>query len=297
MTTIAALVRDAVTRLAACGVPSPDVDAIELAAHLWGWEPAEVRTAAARGDELPPDTDLDLWETRLTRRCDREPLQHITGRAGFCGFDLQVGPGVFIPRPETETVVQQAVAAAQQAKRGRDGMVRVIDLCAGSGAIGIALARQVPDASVAMVEASDEAMVYLRLNVRDQVPQVRERLRPVLGDARNCMRQFSGCADVVVSNPPYIPPGAIPRDPEVALHDPAPALYGLGEDGLTIPRAVIDEARRLVRVGGTLIMEHGDDQGAALRAYVQGSVWWTDVHTVQDLTGRDRMLVARRVGV
>ncbi len=297
MAEIAALLRDAVTRLANAGVPSPDADAIALAAFTLGWEPGQVRTAAARGDHWPEDCDLDRWESRLNRRADREPLQHITGVAHFRGIDLEVGPGVFVPRPETEMVAQAAIDAARAAKPGRDGLVHVTDLCAGSGAIGLSVASEVSHAHVALLEASDEATVYLRLNTRAMPADVRARVRTILGDARNCLRHFDSCADVVVTNPPYIPTSAIPRDAEVALHDPPEALYGLGDDGLLIPRAIIDESARLLRVGGTLIMEHGDEQGPALRAYAESLEWWDDVETRQDLTGRDRMLVARRVGV
>ncbi|MEX0913439.1 MAG: HemK/PrmC family methyltransferase, partial [Demequina sp.] len=233
----------------------------------------------------------------LARRAQREPLQHITGVAHFRGLDLEVGPGVFIPRPETETVAQAAIDAALSAQPGRDGMVRVTDLGAGSGAIGLAVAAEVPHALVSLVEASDEASVYLRLNVRAASPEVRKRTRTVFADARRCLRHFDSCADVVVTNPPYIPPGAVPVDPEVAEFDPPEALYGLGDDGLNVPRAIIDEAARLLRVGGVLIVEHGDAQGAALREYVDSLEWWDGAHTRQDLTGRDRMLVAQRVGV
>jgi release factor glutamine methyltransferase len=297
MPALAALLRDAVSRLAAAGVPSPDADAITLAAYTLGWEPSEVRTAAARGDAWPDATDLDRWEARLTRRIDREPLQHITGVAHFRTIDLEVGPGVFIPRPETETVVQVAIDAALASPVHRDGTVRVTDLCSGSGAIGLAIATEVPHAQVSMVEASDEAMVYLRLNARRTPPDVQSRLTAVLADARNCLRHFDNCADVVVTNPPYVPPNAIPRDPEVARYDPPEALYGLGDDGLKVPRAIIHEAARLLRVGGTLIMEHAEGQGAALREYAQSLEWWDHAYTRQDLTGRDRMLVATRVGV
>lgn len=296
MATIGARLRATIARLTAAGVPSPEADAVALIAHTLHWEPSRVRVAAARDDQWPDSADLDLLEARVTRRCDREPLQHITGVAHFRSLDLEVGPGVFIPRPETETVAQAAIDAARSAPRGGDGRVRVVDLCAGSGAIGLAVATEVPDAVVGMVEASDEASVYLRINVRSQPPEVRARVRTVLADARNCLRNFDSCFDVVVANPPYIPSDAVPRDAEVAMYDPPPALYGLGPDGLAVPRAIVDEAVRLLGVGGVLIMEHGEEQGAAMRAHAEASEFWDDVHTLHDLTGRDRMLVARRVG-
>ncbi|WP_062380230.1 peptide chain release factor N(5)-glutamine methyltransferase [Demequina pelophila] len=296
MPTVGARLRATIARLREAGVPSPEHDAIVLIAHTLGLEPSHVRLAAVRDDEWPDGADLDRLETRVTRRIDREPLQHITGTAYFRSVELQVGPGVFVPRPETEVVAGVAIDAARASLATR-GTGRVTDLCAGSGAIGISVAAEVPDAQVSLVEASEEALVYLRLNARAQPAEVRARLRTVYGDARNCLRRFDACADVVVCNPPYVPLDAVPRDPEVALHDPPQALYGLGDDGLEVPRAIIDEAQRLLRVGGTLVMEHGDEQGPALRAYAESSEWWGDVHTLTDLTGRDRMLVATRTGV
>ncbi|WP_430868597.1 peptide chain release factor N(5)-glutamine methyltransferase [Demequina aurantiaca] len=294
---IAALLRDTTQLLSRAGVPSPDVDSVALVAHLLGVTGSEVRTAAARGDALPATADLDTFATRVMRRSEREPLQHITGIAHFRDLDLEVGAGVFIPRPETETVAQAAIDAARRLGPGRDGIVRVTDLCAGSGAIGLSVATEVPDARVSLLEASDEAAVYLRINSRRQSAEVRARVRTMMGDARRCLHLFDQCADVVVSNPPYIPPGSVPRDPEVADYDPPQALYGLGEDGLDLPRAIVNEAARLLRVGGVLVMEHADSQGTALREFVASSQWWDEVATHQDLNGRDRFLVATRVGV
>lgn len=294
---IAALLRDTTGRLSRAGVPSPDVDAIALVAHLLALSPSEVRTAAARGDRLPEHIDRDTFATRVLRRSEREPLQHITGVAHFRTIDLEVGAGVFIPRPETEVVAQAAIDAARRIGPGKDGIVRVTDLCAGSGAIGLSVATEVPTAHVSLLEASDEASVYLRINARRQPVDVHARVRTMMGDARRCLHQFDRCADVVVSNPPYIPPDAIPREVEVAKYDPPQALYGLGEDGLKLPRAIVNEAARLLRVGGAFVMEHADSQGAALREYVASSQWWENVETHQDLNGRDRFVVATRVGV
>jgi release factor glutamine methyltransferase len=276
------------------------VDTIELLAHTLGWESSEVRLAAARDDDWPVGADLDLLEARVTRRVDREPLQHITGKAHFRGLTLEVGPGVFVPRPESETVAQAAIDAAVKVLVAEDASsakpVRVTDLCAGSGAIGLAIANEVPNALVTLVEASEDAWVYLRRNVRAQPPEVQERVRTVLADARNCLRHMDACADVVVANPPYIPSDMVPVDPEVERYDPPQALYGLGSDGLQVPRDITDEAVRLLRIGGVLIMEHGDRQGAAMREFAESSVYWEGVNTLKDLTGRDRMLVARRIG-
>ncbi|WP_297081161.1 peptide chain release factor N(5)-glutamine methyltransferase [uncultured Demequina sp.] len=298
MPSVGARLRDITRRLTGAGVPSPQADAVALMAHTLGWEPGEVRTAAARDDHWPEDPlDLDLLEARVERRMSREPLQHITGKAYFRELELQVGDGVFVPRPETETVAQAAIDAARAATPNRDGVVKVTDLCAGSGAIGLSVASEVDNAEVTLLEASVGALVYLRLNARSMPDDVRPRVRTLLGDARRCLHQFDGCADVVVSNPPYIPPNGVPRDPEVRDFDPPEALYGMGEDGLDLPRAIIDEAARLLRVGGTLVMEHAENQGKALRDFVGRSEFWADARTEQDLTGRDRMLVVTRVGI
>ncbi|WP_159448724.1 peptide chain release factor N(5)-glutamine methyltransferase [Demequina sp. NBRC 110053] len=298
MPSVGARLKDITRRLSEAGVPSPEADAVALMAHTFGWEPGRVRTAAARDDHWPENPlDLDLLEARVERRMSREPLQHITGKAHFRDLTLQVGDGVFIPRPETEVVAQAAIDAARASSPNRDGKVRVTDLCAGSGAIGLAVASEVDNAEVTLVEMSEGAQVYLRLNARSLPADVRPRVRTVLGDARRCLHLFDGCADVVVTNPPYIPPDGVPRDPEVRDFDPPEALYGMGADGLQIPRAIIDEAARLLRIGGRLIMEHADDQGPALRAFVERSEFWADARTEQDLTGRDRMLIATRVGV
>jgi release factor glutamine methyltransferase len=298
--TIGARVRATAQRLADAGVASPEVDTIELIAHTLGWESSEVRLAAARDDDWPDGADLDLLEARVTRRVDREPLQHITGKAHFRGLTLEVGPGVFVPRPESETVAQAAIDAAMTFLAAEDAAsgkpVRVTDLCAGSGAIGLAIANEVPNALVTLVEASEDAWVYLRRNVRAQPPEVQERVRTVLADARNCLRHMDACADVVVANPPYIPSDMVPVDPEVEHYDPPQALYGLGPDGLQVPKDITDEAVRLLRIGGVLIVEHGDRQGLAMREFASSSVYWEGVSTLKDLTGRDRMLVARRIG-
>ena len=298
MATVGARLRDITRRLADAGVPSPQADAVILMAHTFGWEPSEVRTRAARDDQWPLDSlDHELLKARVERRMAREPLQHITGVAYFRDLELQVGDGVFIPRPETEVVAQAAIDAARAATPDRNGHVHVTDLGSGSGAIALSVASEVENAQVVALEASVGALVYLRINTQHLPAAVQKRVRTVFGDARRCLHQFEGCAHVVVSNPPYIPPDGVPRDVEVRDYDPPEALYGLGADGLDIPRAIIDEAARLLHIGGTLIMEHGDMQGPALRAYAESSEYWGDVRTEQDLNGRDRMLIATRVGV
>jgi release factor glutamine methyltransferase len=292
---LSALLQEATHRLGAAGVPSPSHDALALLAHVLGRNAGECRTAAARGDEVD-GFDADGWATQVERRAAREPLQHIVGSAAFRGIELAVGPGVFVPRPETEVVAGVAIEAAERHRRERGSSqpIEVVDLCAGSGAIGIAVATEVRDARVTLVELSRDAFAFLERNVAAQPEGVRGRLTTLRGDARTVLTDDPGSVDVVVSNPPYVPHGAVPRDPEVANFDPAIALYGLGVDGLEVARGIVTAATRLLHPDGTLIMEHGEEQGEAVRAILAGHGGWREVETLRDLTGRDRLAVATR---
>ncbi len=296
MAALASVLSDATRRLAACGVPSPEHDALALLAHALGWDAGECRTAAARGDAVLVGFDADGFAGLVERRAAREPLQHITGRAPFRGLELEVGPGVFVPRPETEMVAGAAIDAAKTRlyERGSDLPVDVVDLCAGSGAIGIAVASEVAEARVTLVELSREAFAFLERNVAAQPPSVRERLTAIRADARTTPAG-QGIADVVVSNPPYVPHGAVPRDPEVAQYDPAIALYGLGADGLEVARGIVAAAYRLLKLHGTLVMEHGEDQGDEIWRILWAMGVWRDIYITRDLTGRTRFAVATRV--
>ena len=184
------------------------------------------------------------------------PLQHLTGQAHFRRLTLAVGPGVFVPRPETEVTAGHAIDAASAV--GPDAVV--VDLCTGSGAIALAVKDELPAARVLAVELSDLAHGWAVAN-RDRLGlDVEVRL----GDATTAFDDLEGAVDVVVSNPPYIPVGAVPVDPEVRDHDPAVALYGGSADGLAVPLAVAARAAVLLRAGGVLVMEHADSQGATL---------------------------------
>lgn len=272
--------REAARRLADAGVPSPRADAESLAAHLVGVGRGELAARAARGDDAPPGLD-DL----VAERCRRVPLQHLTGTAGFRGLELRVGPGVFVPRPETEVLAGLAIEAAL-ATAGNEPVV--VDLGTGSGAIALAIAREVPEARVHAVEVSGQAHAWAAENLRGSGVDLR------LGDAATAFGDLDGAVDVVVSNPPYIPPGAVPVDPEVADHDPGVALYGGGPDGLAVPRAVLATAARLLRDGGLLAVEHADSQQAAVLALLDTPAW-RDRRGHNDLAGRPRCVTARRV--
>ncbi|MFI2105485.1 peptide chain release factor N(5)-glutamine methyltransferase [Isoptericola sp. NPDC019693] len=292
--TVGAAVRWAATRLAAAGVPSPRADAETLLAHCLGVDRGEARRLAVL-DRALPDGAAARFTADVARRSAREPLQHLTGAAPFRHLELAVGPGVFVPRPETEQVAQVAIDEAARVL-ARDGAVVVVDLCTGSGAIALAVATEVPGARVHAVELDADAHGWAARNVAQVSPDGPPVVRLLRGDARTALRELDGTVDVVVSNPPYVPPGAVPRDPEVADHDPAVALYGLGEDGLEVPRGVTAAAARLLRPGGLYVMEHAEVQAAAARAMVAGAGGFDAAATRPDLTGRPRMVVARRAG-
>ncbi|HWH98519.1 MAG TPA: peptide chain release factor N(5)-glutamine methyltransferase [Pseudolysinimonas sp.] len=273
----------AVGVLTAARVPSPQADAELLVAHVLGVSRGQVQAHAVTATPLDAEQRHAVLEL-VERRAAREPLQHLTGVAGFRSLELSVGPGVFVPRPETELVAQLAIDALLAVPGGTP---KAVDLGTGSGAIALALATEVPYAEIVAVENSPRAFIWARENAaRIGVPN----LRLVFADLSDALPELDGTFDVVASNPPYIPTGAIPRDPEVRLHDPDVALYG-GADGLDIVRAVSTTARRLLRPGGTLVLEHGELQGADIRDLLIADGWIAPA-TTRDLLGRDRATTA-----
>ncbi|MFK3679506.1 peptide chain release factor N(5)-glutamine methyltransferase [Microbacterium sp. NPDC090218] len=282
-TSLAALVRAAAQRLADVGVPDPLVDAELLAGHVLGLRRGEVQAGMVRGDGIDDRTAAAL-DAVVERRAAREPLQHITGTAPFRHLELAVGPGVFVPRPETETVVQYAIDAllnsAEPAPVG-------IDLGTGSGAIALAMATEVPHARVFAAELSEDAHAWASRNVVGV-----DNLTLVLSDLGEAFPELEGTATVVISNPPYVPDAAIPRDPEVRLFDPALALYG-GVDGLDIVRVLSSRALELLHPGGLLVIEHGELQGESIRDILVADGWRAPA-THRDLTLRDRTTTALR---
>jgi release factor glutamine methyltransferase len=278
---LAAALRQATRQLADAGVATPRADAEALAGHALGIGRGEVAAAALRGAATPP-----ALRGLVEERARRVPLQHLTGRAAFRTVELDVGPGVFVPRPETEAV---AGAAVEEAARlaALSGRPVVVDLCTGSGAIALAVATEVPAAVVSAVELDPAAHAWARRNLEGTGVDLR------LGDAAGAFPDLDGTVDVVVSNPPYIPPRAVPVDVEVRDHDPAVALYGGGPDGLAVPRAVVATAARLLRPGGLVVVEHADVQQAALLAALRPP-HWTQPTGHRDLAGRPRWVSARR---
>lgn len=267
------------------GVPGARSDAELLAAHAAGTDRSGLQRRLAMGEPWPDDA-AERFEDLVGERARRVPLQHLTGRAPFRRLELRVGPGVFVPRPETEVVAGLAIDATRAARDTPRPVV--VDLCTGSGAIAVAVATEVPGSQVAAVELSAQAHAWAVLNVAELAPGLVD-LR--LGDASTAFEELLGGCDVVVSNPPYVPVGCVPVDPEVADHDPALALFG-GADGLDVLRAVASRAADLLRPGGVLVLEHGEHQASGV-ARILGA-GWTDVAHHSDLTGRPRGSTARR---
>ena len=219
------------------------------------------------------------------------PLQHLTGTAPFRHLELAVGPGVFVPRPETE----QLAGWALEQLRGLT-VPLVVDLGSGSGALALSIAQEHPRARVVAVEGDPAAIEWTRHNAARRAAEGDTPIEVVAGNMTDpaLLRELDGQVDVVVSNPPYVPDEAVlPR--EVADHDPPLALWG-GPDGLDVVRGLLDTAARLLRPGGALGIEHADQQGSALPALVRAHGAWTDVADHPDLAGRPRFTTARRAG-
>lgn len=262
-------------------VPSPRVDAELLAAHLLhGGSRAELQRALLMGERLTP-AQVAEYEVLVARRACREPLQHITGRAPFYRLELSVGPGVFVPRPETELLVEEALKVLSARADTAPGGSRVVDLCTGSGAIAAAIKSELPAAQVFAVELSEDAIPYARKNLEPLGVHL------VQGDALTALTELVGTFDAVLSNPPYIPPANVPADPEAALHDPDMALYGGGADGMQMPAAIAARAYELLTPGGFFMMEHDDTQEEAV-AELLARVGFERCYPVRDLNGRPR---------
>ena len=272
---------EVVRRLAAAGVASPVADAEQLLAHVLGVPRGSLVTIML-GHRVLSDEQAAGLEQLVCRRERREPLQHLLGVAGFRTVQLRVGPGVFVPRPETELLAGWAVDQLS----GRSEPVAV-DLCTGSGAIAAALAAEAPSAQVYAVELSPPAYEYAVANLAGTGVDVR------LGDISDALTELNGAVDLVVANPPYIPLEAYEEvDLEARVHDPAVALWS-GADGLDTIRSVERVAARLLREGGVVACEHAEAQGrSAPDVFRAGG--WRDVVDHPDLTGRPRFVTARR---
>jgi release factor glutamine methyltransferase len=273
------LVDDATTRLAAAGVESPGPDAQVLLAHVLGVE----RSQLALVDDVPTPA-VEEYDALVARRAAREPLQHLTGSAWFRHVELAVGPGVFLPRPETELLAGWAIERALE----RPDAV-VVDLGTGSGAIAGAIADEAPHARVHAVELDPVAHAWAARNLAGTRVDLR------LGDLGDAFADLAGSVDVMVSNPPYIPHEAWESvAAEVRDHDPDLALYATG-DGLDTIRVVEQRAALLLRPGGVVGVEHADVQGESAPEVFIDSGRWERVRDHRDLAGRPRFVTARAV--
>lgn len=292
--------RRASAYLVAAGVESAATDAQLLAAYALERQAHAAIQAGGIAGAQPPETEHvsrgrvqalallghpapDGFGRLVTLRGQRLPLQHITGQAHFRSLTLSVGPGVFVPRPETELLVERALTVYRSLQEHGQLPVKpvVVDLCTGSGAIAASLAHEEPGAKVLAVELSTEAAAWAERNLTPYGVTL------VRGDARTALPEYESRVSLVASNPPYIPAGAVPKDPEVRDHDPALALYGGGADGMELPRAIATRAFTLLAPGGYLIMEHAETQRELMRrTFVAAG--YERIVSYDDLAGKPR---------
>ncbi|NJP32180.1 peptide chain release factor N(5)-glutamine methyltransferase [Micromonospora thermarum] len=270
--------------LADAGVEGARAEAELLAAYVLGVS----RGRLALADGFTP-AQRDRFDALVTRRADREPLQHLTGTAAFRHLELAVGPGVFVPRPETELLAGWGV---DQARRIPEPLV--VDLCSGSGAIALAVAQEVPAARVVAVEGSPEALSWLRRNAADRAAAGDRPIEVVAADvtAPDLLADLAGRVDVLLCNPPYVP-ADVTVPPEVGRHDPANAVFG-GGDGLSVIRPVVARVAVLLRPGGVLGMEHDDTHGEVVPRLLAEDGRYASIADHTDLAGRPRFATASR---
>lgn len=277
---------EATATLTEAGVGSPRADAEVLASHIVGVP----RTRLGLVPLVEPEV-LDAYRQMVAQRAKRIPLQYIIGTSSLGEIDVEVGPGVFVPRPETELLLAWALAFLENVDRHPPV---VLDLCTGSGALALAIAHARPDAVVHAVELEHHALAWARRNADLLAAQGDTPIHLHHGDVtdRTLLNQLDGTVDVVVANPPYIPEGAV-LEPEVADHDPHTALFA-GSDGLSVIKPMVANVARWLRVGGGVGVEHDDSNGAGVvESFTQRAVF-TDVTEHVDLAGRPRFVVARR---
>jgi len=282
-TDLAAALAWAVSLLDSVGITTPQPDAELLAAHTLGESRGRINALKLSGFQLDSE-QVSRFEDLVRERAQRIPLQHLTGKAPFRFLELEVGPGAFVPRPETEVVAGIAIDYLMDAPAG----FKVVDLGTGSGAIAASIADEVPHAEVTAVELSPYALAWAERNLSPL------GVRLIAGDFGTALEGEEASFAVVISNPPYIPVGAVPQDEEVRLHDPEMALYGGSEDGLKFPRIVMERAAALLEDDGFFVMEHAEVQAAGVARILASTGNWRDIQTHQDLTGRDRATSARR---
>ncbi|MGV0745613.1 peptide chain release factor N(5)-glutamine methyltransferase [Mycolicibacterium sp. XJ870] len=279
MTSMRQAIAAATATLARAGVGSPRIDAELLAAHVAGTERGRLMLL-----DDPDEAFLRAYDELVAARSRRIPLQHLVGTAAFGPVLLDVGPGVFTPRPETEALLEWA--AAQQLPP--DPVI--VDLCTGSGALALALAKHRPDARVIAVEDSAAALEYARRNTAGTPVEVLDADVTTPG----LLPELDGRVDLLVANPPYIPEGA-DLEPEVAEHDPAHALFG-GPDGMSVINPIVRLAARWLRDGAGCVVEHDDTTSQRTVAAFIDDGNFTEVAAHRDLAGRARFVTATRIG-
>jgi release factor glutamine methyltransferase len=286
MSDIKPLLRSAKEKLAAADIS--EVDAEHLLAYVLGISRMDLHNSVKLEEALKALGDFgvieDTFAKLISRRAAHEPLQYLTGIAYFRHLEIEVGPGVLVPRPESELLVEAVLTHIKNLEEKVTGEISVIDLGAGSGALSLAIATEAPRSRVIAVEKSAEAIVWLKKNVA----RISENVRVVEGDVADVLPGVK--CDAVIANPPYVPDNqSLPRD--VAEHEPHIALFG-GATGLELPKRFIDAAARLLKSGGVLAIEHTEDQGAAIDALLSRD--FIDIAVHQDLTGRPRWSSAVR---
>ncbi len=306
MTTARQALIDGTQRLTASGIDSARVDAELLLCHVLGVTRARLLLVDAMDYE-----QRMAYERLLAGRQARVPLQHLTGIAPFRYLELAIGPGALVPRPETEVVVEAGIRWIRGQERERP---LLLDLCSGAAPIALALATELSGVDVVGVEKYDAAQQWGRRNADKYQEQVAARgntLELLDGDVCDLafMSRFEDRAALVISNPPYIPDGMVPRDPEVVKHDPREALFG-GPDGFDIVRGLLDGAAMALQSNGLLVVEHADAQGedqrmsqhdgttiaASLPDLIRGHGAFEDVQDHRDLADRPRYTTAARRG-
>ena len=274
-----------VARLTHMEIPTAVGDAEIILAHALGLRRADVQSGATIGTILTAEQHERIRDF-TARRVDREPLQHLTGRSFFRQLELFVGPGVFVPRRETEFVTQLAIDALRSTRTAHP---IAIDLGTGAGAIALSMAVEVPAATVYGVEISPEAFEWTRRNFAEHAP---DNAHPVLGDMTDALGHLDGQVDVVAGNPPFLPEGMEPMTPEVRLFDPT-VSWAAGGDGLLIIRALSKTGLRLLKPGGYLAFEHGVSQGPRVVELLEKD-GWQSVTNHRDPRGEYRVTTARR---
>jgi release factor glutamine methyltransferase len=277
VTALRCAIDSAAALLAEAGIDSARCDAEQLAAHLAGTDRGRLTLLESPGDEF-----FERYRDVVAARSRRVPLQHLIGTVAFGPIELHVGPGVFIPRPETEAMLAWATAQHLAARPV------IVDLCTGSGALALALARHRPAARIIGIDDSDAALDYARRNAEGTTVEL------VHADvtAPDLLPELDGRVDLVVANPPYVPDNVL-LEPEVAQHDPHHAVFG-GPDGMAMIAAVVHLAGRWLRPGGLFAVEHDDTTSSRTLELVESTGLFEGARVWQDLAGRPRFVTARR---